>query len=366
MLLGCFRGAGLAVRLLHVLPPLRNLAQSLVARPPVPYEPAADDSSGPPDASPAVQVDGPPVIKRAVDGVEDVGHLVRAARHAQVGDRVALVRDVRPEASGFLQRDRGVRLQPVGGLGQIDEVVDARLEQGFRALGVHFLRRRERVAHIAVQIDRSTAQLRNPLDAPLDTANAVDPRAEVGHEALPRLLPEQPHPRVSLDCPGQHRVPDELGVDGIDVVSETEVVVETLTQVVVVPFPVPVAHAVFDAVPGAPDVHQVVAQHAGVPAVAVAPALRRVPPVPILVAHSPPAKRLPHLKAQRQVEGLLNHQFTRHTNWLPGTPRWDRGSEGSAAQPSALRNHAAAAQPSDSTSACSRTVIVACSCLSGG
>ena len=130
VLLGRFRGARLAVRLLHALPPLRDPAQGFISRRPVPHEPATDDGAGSPDPAPAVEVDGPRVVERAVDGVEDVGHLPGAAGHAQVDDWVPLMLHVSGETASLVGRDRGIRLQPVGGPGQVDEVVDACEEQG--------------------------------------------------------------------------------------------------------------------------------------------------------------------------------------------------------------------------------------------
>ena len=47
-----------------------------------------------------------------------------------MASRMSLMREVRVEPAGFLRRDRCIRRQTLVRLGQVDEVVDPRLQQG--------------------------------------------------------------------------------------------------------------------------------------------------------------------------------------------------------------------------------------------
>ena len=80
----------------------------------------------------------------------------------------------------------------------------------------------------------------------------------------------------------------------------------------VLQLPVRAAHAVLNAIARLPDVNQVRAQHPRVP-------------VLTLVAAAAPAKRLPHLQGEREVERLLDHKATSHVP--PSSPRRSEASE---------------------------------------
>ena len=97
------------MRLLNSPPPLGDLDQGLVSRPPAAHEPAPDRGRGPADSAPAVQVDGLAAVQSGVDGVENAGHLSRAGRDRDVDDRMPLMHDVCAEAGGFHRRDLGIR-----------------------------------------------------------------------------------------------------------------------------------------------------------------------------------------------------------------------------------------------------------------
>ena len=71
----------------NVAPQLGDPRDRVAAVEPVPDEPAADHCSRPPDAPPAVHVDGASVLAHGVDVIEDLHHVPRG-RRAHVRDRV--------------------------------------------------------------------------------------------------------------------------------------------------------------------------------------------------------------------------------------------------------------------------------------
>ena len=121
-------GVGGSLEFVHVQPPLGDLGEGFFAGVAVADEPAPDDGARAPDSGPAVNVDGLAVGDGGVYGVQGGGHELWAVGDAEVAYGVAFMRDGEAEGSGFFPGDFIVGWELVRG-GEVDEVVDARLEE---------------------------------------------------------------------------------------------------------------------------------------------------------------------------------------------------------------------------------------------
>ena len=116
------------LELFHALPPLGDLGEGLVAGAPVPDEPTSDYGPRAPYTRPTVDVYGLTGSEGGVDGVQDGSHVPGAVGGVQVDYRVALMADGYAKGPGLFLGDRVVGFEFMG-LGQVDEVVDARFEE---------------------------------------------------------------------------------------------------------------------------------------------------------------------------------------------------------------------------------------------
>ena len=108
---GCFGRFAPRSELLHTLPALGNLRESITCRAAMPYQPAADHRSGSTHSTPAVDVNGLSAVEGGVDGVEDRSHIPGSVRHVHIGNRPPFVADGDAPVPSFLVRKLDVGVQ---------------------------------------------------------------------------------------------------------------------------------------------------------------------------------------------------------------------------------------------------------------